>query len=103
MADPSALFLWLKVKRSRKRCPDKQISTQDLWPSIKIHGIRLPSIMIHGIKLQGIRAPSIKLHDIKFQGIMPHRAKLPSISGLSRDLFLSIIMANPRLTNQGTS
>jgi hypothetical protein len=73
---------------SRKRCPDKKNSAQDLWPSIRFHGIRPPSIKLHGIKFQGIRA---------------HGAKLLSISGLSKDLFLPIKMANPRLTNQGTS
>jgi hypothetical protein len=88
MSNPNASFSRLKEQRSRKRCPDKQISAQDLWPNIKIHGIRLPSI---------------KLHGIKFQGIMPHDARLPSISGLSRYLFLAIRMANLRLTNQGTS
>jgi hypothetical protein len=98
MSDPSALSSRLRDQRSRKRCPDKQILAQDLWPSIKIQGIWLPNIRLHGIKLQGIRLPSIKLH-----GIRPHGAKLLSISGLSRDLFLPIRMANPRLTNQGTS
>jgi hypothetical protein len=53
--------------------------------------------MLHGIKL-----PSIKLCGIKFQGIRLHGARLLSISDLSRDLFLPIRMANPRLTNQGT-
>jgi hypothetical protein len=33
---------------------------------------------------------------------MPHGARLPSISGLSRDLFLPIKVANPRLTNPGS-
>jgi hypothetical protein len=56
----------LREQRSRKRCLDKQILAQDLWPSIKIHGIRFSSIRPHGIKLQGIWLPSIKL-----QGIMP--------------------------------
>jgi hypothetical protein len=32
-----------------------QISTQDLWPSRKLQGIRPPNIMLHGIKLQCIR------------------------------------------------
>jgi hypothetical protein len=83
MSDPSVPFSRLREQRSRKKFPDKEISTQDLWPSIKIHGIKLPSI--------------------KLQGIMPHGARLPSISDLSRDLFLPIRVSNPRLTNQGTS
>jgi hypothetical protein len=94
MSNPSAPFSKLKNRWSRKRCPDKQISAQDLWPSIKIQGIWLLGIKLHGIKLQGIRLSSIKLHGIKFQGIRPHDAKL-----LNRDLFLLIRMANPRLTN----
>jgi hypothetical protein len=103
MSNPSVPFSRLKDQKSRKRCPNKQISAPDLWPSIKIQGIRLPIIRLHGIKLQDSRLPSIKLHGIKFQGIMLHGARLPSISGLSRDLFLPIKMASPRLTNQGTS
>jgi hypothetical protein len=83
MSNPNVPFSRLKEQRSRKRCPCKQILAQDLWPSKR---------------LQGIRPSSIKL-----QGIRPHGAKLPSTSNLSRDLFLSIRMANPRLTNQGTS
>jgi hypothetical protein len=50
----------------------------DLWPNIRLHGIR-PHI--------------IRLHDIK----------LLSISGNNNNLFLPIIMANPRQTNQGTT
>jgi hypothetical protein len=103
MSDPSALSSRLRDQRSRKRCPDKQILAQDLWPSIKIQGIWLPNIRLHGIKLQGMRLPSIKLHGIKFEGIKPHGTRLLSISGFSKDLFLRIRMANPRLTNQGTS
>jgi len=34
---------------------------------------------------------------------MPHGARLLSIIGLSRDLFLPSKMANPRLTNPSTS
>jgi len=48
--------------------------------------------MVHGIKL-----PNIKPH-----GIMPHGARLLSINGLNRDLFLPIIVENPRPTNPGT-
>jgi len=88
MSDPSALSSRLRDQRSRKRFLDKQISVLDLWPSIRLHDIR---------------PPSIKLHGIKFQGIRPHSAELLNVSGLSRDLFLPIRMANPRLTNQGTS
>jgi hypothetical protein len=103
MSDPSVPFSKLKDQKSRKMCLDKKISAKDLWPSIKIQGIRVLSIRLHGIKLQEIKLPSIKLHGIMFQGIMPHGARLPSISSLSRDFFLPIRMANPRLTNQGTS
>jgi hypothetical protein len=88
MFDPSVPFSRLKDQRSRKRCLDKQILAQDLLSNIRLQGIRLPNIKLHGIKLQGIR---------------PHGAMLPSISNLSRDLFLPIRMANPRPTNQGTS
>jgi hypothetical protein len=82
MSDPSTPFSKLKEQRSRKKCPDKQIMAQDLWSSIRHHGIRLLGI--------------------KTQGIMPHGAKLPSISDLSRDLFLPIIVANPKPTNPST-
>jgi hypothetical protein len=98
MSDPSAPFSKLREQRSRKKCPDKQITAQDLWPSIRLHGIRL-----HGIKLQSLRPLNIKSHGIKSQGIMPHGARLLSISSLSRDLFLPIIVANSRPTNPGTS
>jgi hypothetical protein len=97
MFDPSAFSSRLRDQRSRKKCPNKQISAQGLWPSIKIQGICLPNIKLHGIKLL-----SIKLHGIKFQGIRLHGARLLSISDLSRNLFLPIRMINPRLTNQGT-
>jgi hypothetical protein len=96
MSDPSVPFSRLREQRSRKKCPDKQISAQDLWPSIRLHGIKLRGISLpfklHGIKLQGTRLFNIKPH-----GIMPHGAKL-----LSRDLFLPIKVANPRITNPGT-
>jgi hypothetical protein len=98
MFDPSAPFLKLREQRSRKKCLDKQITVQDLWPSIILHGIRLL-----GIKLQGIRLLNIKPYGIKTQGIMPHGTRLLSISGLSRDLFLPSKMANQRLTNPSTS
>jgi hypothetical protein len=97
MSDPSAPFLKLREQRSRKKCPNKQISAQDLWPSIRLHGIRLL------IRLQGIRLLNIKPHGIKTQGIMPHGTRLLSISGLSRDLFLLSKIANQRLTNPSTS
>jgi hypothetical protein len=87
MLDGSAPFSRLREQRSRKKCLDKQILAQDLWPSIRLHGI----------KLQGIRLFIIKPHCI-----MPHGSRLPSICGLSRDLFLPINVANPRLTNPGT-
>jgi hypothetical protein len=44
----------------------------------------------------------IKLLNIKPHGIMPHGARLLSINGLNKDLFLPIIVANPRPTNPGT-
>jgi len=84
MSDPNAPFSRVREQRLRKRCLDKKISAQDLWPNIRLHGI----------KLQGIKLP-IRLHGIKLQDIMPHGARLLSISGLSRDLFLPIKMANP--------
>jgi hypothetical protein len=102
MSDPNAPFLKLRKQRSRKKCPKKQITAQDLWPSIRLHGIRL-FIRLHGIKLQNLRPLIIKSHGIKTQGIMPHDARLLSISGLCRDLFLPIIVANPRPTNPDTS
>jgi hypothetical protein len=77
MSDPSALSSKLKKKKSRKKCPDKQITAQDLSPSIRLHGIRIIT-RLHGIKLQGIRFL------IKPHGIMPQGARLLSISGLSR-------------------
>jgi len=86
MSDPNAPSSKLREQRSRKKCPDKQITAQDLWPLIRLYGI----------KLQGIR-----LLNIKPLGIMLHGARLLSISGLSRDLFLPIIVANPRPTNLG--
>jgi hypothetical protein len=90
MSDPSAPFLKHKKQRSRKKCPDKQITAQDLWPSIKLHGIGLV-IMLHGIKHQGIR-----LLNIKTLGLMHHSTRHLSIRGLSSDLYLPIIVANPR-------
>jgi hypothetical protein len=90
MFDPSAPFLKNKKQRSRKKCPDKQVITQDLWPNIRLHGIRL-LIMLYGIKHQGIR-----LLNIKPLGLMHHGTRHLSISGLSNDLYLPIIVANPR-------
>jgi hypothetical protein len=90
MSDPSAPFLKHKKQRSRKKCPDKQIIAQDLWPSIRLHGTRL-LIMLHEIKHQGIR-----LLNIKPLGLMHHDTRHLSISGLSSDLFLPIIVANLR-------
>jgi hypothetical protein len=86
MSDPSVPFLKYKKQRSSKKCPDKQIMAQDLWPSIRLHGI-----MLHGIKHQGIR-----LLNIKPLGLMHHDTRQLSISGLSSDLYLSIIVANLR-------
>jgi hypothetical protein len=86
MPDPSTPFLKHKRQRSRKKCPDKQIMAQDLWPSSRLHGI-----MLHGIKHQGIG-----LLNIKLLGLMPYGTRHHSISGLSSDLFLPIIVANPR-------
>jgi hypothetical protein len=97
MSDPTAPFSKLKELRSRKKCPGKQTTTPDLWPNIRLHGIRL-LIMLHGIKHQGIRLPNIKP-----LGIMHHGARLLNISGLSSDLYLPIIVANPRSTNPSTS
>jgi hypothetical protein len=90
MSNPGAPSSKLKDQRLRKKCQDMPITTQDLWPSIRLHGIRL-LIKLNGIKLQGIR-----LFNIKPLGIMLHGPRLFSISGLSRDLFLPIIVANPR-------
>jgi hypothetical protein len=59
MSNPSAPFSKLKERRLRKKCPDKQISAQDLWPSIRLHGIKL-IIRLYGIKLQDIRLLNIK-------------------------------------------
>jgi hypothetical protein len=96
MSHPSAPSSKLREQRSRKKCPDKQIMSQDLWLSIRLHGTGL-LIMLHGIKHQGI-----KLLNIKPLGIMNHNARLLSISGLSSDLYLPIIVANPRSTNPST-
>jgi hypothetical protein len=101
MFDPSAPFSKHKKQRSRKKCPDKQITAQDLWPSIR-HNFFWILTRLHGIKLQGIRL-LIKPHGIKTPGIMPKGARLHSISGLSRDLFLPIIVANPSSTNPSIS
>jgi len=87
MSDPSALSSRLRDQRSRRRCLDKQILAQDLWPSIRLHGFK---------------PPGIKLHGIKFNAIKPHCDRLLSISRLNKDLVLLIRMANPTLTNQGT-
>jgi hypothetical protein len=89
MSDPSAPSSKLREKRSRKKCPDKQITAPDLWPNIRLHGIRL-FIMLYGNKLQGIRLPNIQP-----LGIMHHGTRLLSISGLSSYLYLPMIVANP--------
>jgi hypothetical protein len=68
---PSAPFLKQKKQRSRKKCPDKQLMAQDLWPSIRLHGIRFLNI--------------------KPLGLIHH-----STRHLSSDLYLPIIVANPR-------
>jgi len=41
-SDLSAPFSKLRDQKSRKRCHDKLHSTLDLWPNIRLHGIRLP-------------------------------------------------------------
>jgi hypothetical protein len=63
---------------------------QDLWPSIRLHGIRL-LIMLHGIKHQGIRPLNIKPI-----GLMHHGTRHLSINSLSSDLYLPTIVANQR-------
>jgi len=93
MSDPSALSSKLRKQRSRKKYPDKQMMAQDLWPSIRLHGIRI-LIKLHGSKIPGTRLLNIKPH-----GIMSHDARLLSVSGLSIDLYLPVIVANPRPTN----
>jgi hypothetical protein len=100
MLDPNAPSSKLREQRSRKKCPDRQIMVQNLWPNIRLHGIRILT-RLYGIKLQGIRL-LIKPHGIKTQGIMSQGARLLSISGLSRDLFLPNIVANPSSTNPST-
>jgi hypothetical protein len=56
---PQCTLLKAQRANSRKKCLDKQLTAQDLWPSIRLHGIRL-----YGIKLQGIRLLNIKPHGI---------------------------------------
>jgi len=90
MSNLSALSSKLRKQRSRKKCPEKQIMAQYLWPSIRVHGIRL-LIMLHGIKHQGIRPLNIKP-----LGLMHHGTRHLSISGLSSNLYLPIVVANPR-------
>jgi hypothetical protein len=92
MSNPSAPFLKHRKKRSRKKCQDKQIMAQDLWPNIRFHDIKVLT-RLNGIKLHGIRL-LIKPHGIKLQG-----SKRLSINGLNKDLFLPIIVANPSSTN----
>jgi hypothetical protein len=94
MSDLSAPFSKLRERRSRKRFPDKLISIQDLWPSIRLHRIKLQGIRLP-IKLQGIKLLNIKPYGIKSQGIMPHGTRLLSINDLSKDLFLPIKITNP--------
>jgi hypothetical protein len=84
MFDPNAPSSKPRKRKSRKKCPGKQIMAQELWPSIRLHGIRL-LIMLHGIKHQGIKP----------LGLMHHGTRHLSISGLSSDLYLPIIVANP--------
>lgn len=107
MSDACAPFSRLRERRERKKCPNKQITAQNLWPSIRLHGIKLQVIKLpikhHGIKLQDIMLLNIKPYGIKSQGIMPYGARLFSISGLSRNLFLPSKMVNQRLTNPSTS
>jgi len=63
---------------------------QDLWPSIRLHGIKII------IKLHGGKHPGIRLLNIKPHGIMLHGTKLLGINGLSSDLYLPIMVVNPR-------
>jgi hypothetical protein len=90
MSDPSAPSSKPRKLKSRKKCSGKQIMAQDLWPSIRLHGIKL-LIMLHGIKHQGIRP-----FNIKPLRLMYHGTRHLSISGLISDLYLPIIVANPR-------
>jgi hypothetical protein len=98
MSDPSASFSKIRAQRSRKKCPNKEIMARDLWPNIRLHGIRLL-----GIKLQCIRPLNIYPNGIKTQVIVTHGARLLNINDLSRDLFLPSKMANQRLTNPSIS
>jgi hypothetical protein len=92
MSDPRAPFLKHKKQRSRKKCPNKQIMANDLWPSIRLHGIKVLT-RLHGIRLL------IKPHGIKTPGIKLQGTRCLGISGLNRDLSLPIIVANPSSTN----
>jgi hypothetical protein len=85
MFDPSAPFLKHKKQRSRKKCPNKEMMAQDLWPRIML------LIMLYGIKHQGIN-----LLNILHLGLMHNGTRHLSISGLSSDLYLPIIVANPK-------
>jgi hypothetical protein len=67
--------------RPRKKYPDKLIMALNLWPSFRLHGIRLPII---------------KHQDIKLLGLMHHDTRHLSISGLSNYLYLPITVATPK-------
>jgi hypothetical protein len=54
MSNPSAPSLKHKRRRPRKKCPDKLIMAQDLWPNIRLHGIRHFTKLLGG-KHQGIK------------------------------------------------
>jgi hypothetical protein len=83
--DLNAPFSKLRDQKSRKRCQDKLHSILELWPSIRLHGIKLLSI-----RLLGIRSHNIRPYDIW----------LLNISSINNDLFLPIRMPNPRKTNK---
>lgn len=86
----SAPFWKHRKPRSRKKCHDKQIMALDLKPNIKLRGIRHLT-MLHGGKHQGI-----KLLNIKLLGLMHLGSRYLSNSGLSSDLYQSIIVAPQR-------
>lgn len=71
--------------RPRKKCPYRLIMALDLWPNIRLHGIRL-HIKFHGIKLLNTTLLGFMHHDIKYL----------SISDLSSNLYLPITVAAPR-------
>jgi hypothetical protein len=62
----------------------------DLWPDIKLHGIR------HLTKLHGGKHQGIKSLNIKPLGLMHLGSRHLSINDLSSDLYLPITVAKPR-------